>query len=222
MPPQRNRRRPTLEPLEGRQLLSTLDPLAANTIDTNIGTVPAPRTVTNVPLAVRLNNLTAHKHSTIIGLSAQPTPPQTLRPTLVGALSEKGRHLPYRQGQPYLPSLQNQALGFAQVSQAGRIQARLKGQHDTTGSALVTNFLPGDLNGDGSVDFADLRLFNDSYLSTPDDPNYNPAADANRNNYVGHGDARFLMRNLAPVTPKVPLRVDLALAPGQYAARDEL
>src|SRR5207245_4710904 len=51
------------------------------------------------------------------------------------------------------------------------------------------------------------------YNSRRGDPNYNPAADFNGNGFVGQGDAKLLLRNLAPLTPRIPLSVDLHLAP---------
>jgi hypothetical protein len=42
--------------------------------------------------------------------------------------------------------------------------------------------IPGDVNGDGKVDLADLVLFAKAYGSKPGDPNWNPAAD-----FLGHG-----------------------------------
>jgi len=43
--------------------------------------------------------------------------------------------------------------------------------------------IPGDINGDGKVDLADLVILAKAYGSKPGDPNWNPAADI-----LGHGN----------------------------------
>ena len=42
--------------------------------------------------------------------------------------------------------------------------------------------IPGDINGDGKVNLADLVIFAEAYASKPGDPNWNPAAD-----FLGQG-----------------------------------
>jgi hypothetical protein len=59
----------------------------------------------------------------------------------------------------------------------------------------------------------DLKAFTQANLTTSHDALYNPAADANRNGFIGREDGQFLLRNLRPLTPKIPLKVDLTLAP---------
>jgi hypothetical protein len=71
----------------------------------------------------------------------------------------------------------------------------------------------GDINGDGKVDLADLQDFAPSYGSRKGDPNYNPAADSNQNGIINLYDAKALLHNLAPLSPKLPLNVVLHLAP---------
>ncbi len=62
---------------------------------------------------------------------------------------------------------------------------------------------------------ADLQSFADAYLSVRGDSNFNPTFDFNGNGKIGQGDALPLLRALAPITPRVPPRLDIALAPGQ-------
>ena len=77
--------------------------------------------------------------------------------------------------------------------------------------------LPGDVNGDGQVTFADQQVLLDAYLSRIGDPNYNPAADLNHNGQVGQVDARLLLRELAPLIPRGPLNLTVSLAPADRA-----
>ena len=74
--------------------------------------------------------------------------------------------------------------------------------------------VPGDLGG---VVAPSLQAFVDAYPSTRGQANYNPAVDANHNGQIGHADALPILASLAAVTPRVPLRISINLAPGQEA-----
>jgi hypothetical protein len=55
--------------------------------------------------------------------------------------------------------------------------------------------VPGDINGDGQVDYKDLFLLAKAYWSTPTDPNWNPNADINYDGTVNYKDLFLLLRN---------------------------
>jgi len=74
--------------------------------------------------------------------------------------------------------------------------------------------VPGDAGG---VVAPALQAFVDAYPSTRGQANYNPAIDANHNGQIGHTDAKPILASLAAITPRVPLRISLNLAPGQEA-----
>lgn len=59
-----------------------------------------------------------------------------------------------------------------------------------------------------------LQSFVSAYLSRRGESRYNPEVDTNHNGFVGQGDARPILRTFASVTPRRPLRISLALAPG--------
>ncbi len=67
----------------------------------------------------------------------------------------------------------------------------------------------------GEFTLADLRTFSVAYLSTKGSGFYNPSYDFNHNGFIGHGDAQYLVRHEQPLTADIPLRVKIALAPGQ-------
>ncbi|GAC1473261.1 MAG: hypothetical protein NVSMB9_21580 [Isosphaeraceae bacterium] len=71
---------------------------------------------------------------------------------------------------------------------------------------------PGDVNGDGRLTLADEQALVAAYLTRVGDPKYNPAADLNHNGQVGQSDARLLLRRLAPLIPRMPLNLTVALA----------
>jgi len=61
-------------------------------------------------------------------------------------------------------------------------------------NVLSSLTIPGDLNSDGTVDYADVFIFLKAYGSTPDSPNWNPAADINDDNIVNYLDLQILLR----------------------------
>jgi hypothetical protein len=113
----------------------------------------------------------------------------------------------------YRAGISSVARAYTKDGRPGRLATSVTGVHGTTGAYEAQTTLPGDVNGDGRVDFADEKLFVAAYGSRRGDPNYNPAADFNGNGFVGQGDAKLLLRNLTPLAPKLPLSVDLHLAP---------
>jgi len=62
---------------------------------------------------------------------------------------------------------------------------------------------------------ADLRAYTAAYESFRGDPGYTPQYDFNGTGFIGQNDATPILRGLASITPRIPLRLTLALAPGQ-------
>ena len=60
---------------------------------------------------------------------------------------------------------------------------------------IVTVKIPGDLNGDGTVNILDSILLANAFLSTPTSPNWNPNADLNGDGVVNILDAILLAEN---------------------------
>ena len=56
-----------------------------------------------------------------------------------------------------------------------------------------------------------------AYESVPGNPNYNLAADFNHDGIVNQIDAKALMENMPPLTPKVPLQLVMNLLPADQA-----
>ncbi|MEO6810883.1 MAG: dockerin type I domain-containing protein, partial [Isosphaeraceae bacterium] len=211
MSAKRSQRRPALESLEDRLVLSA----AANTLSTAHGVVARPREVSQTVSPIQEANLARPKHSTIIALFARPSPGSRLDPKIVSTRGPNGAHLPIRHGAPFRAGM-HPAAAFTKVSQPGPLTTGVTGRDGTTGGYGLSTTLPGDINGDGKVDLSDMQAFAPAYLSHIGDGFYNPAADANHNGFIGQGDAKLMVRNLAPITPRIPLNVQVALAPGQY------
>jgi hypothetical protein len=60
----------------------------------------------------------------------------------------------------------------------------------TGGSVFVT--IPGDINGDGTVNILDAIKLGNAFLATPSTSNWNPNADINDDNIVNILDAIIL------------------------------
>ena len=210
MSSQRTRYLPSLDPLESRLALSTTTPV--NTLSISQGVVNAPGSVATVPIPVTAQNING-RHPIVIGTSTQPTDGSTLLPRVVFARGPNGHRQKIRLGDPFNAKTHLGATSFIQAGTPGTLTVGVTGGHRTTGSFQLRSYLPGDITGDGQVNFEDLQAYTKAYKTHKGDALYDPATDANLNNQIGQTDARALVRNLKPLGPKVPLKVDLALSP---------
>jgi hypothetical protein len=207
----RNRRLPALEPLEGRLVLSTANP--ANTLAVAGGTVPASGAVVEVTVPIPPQTINNQGRPIVIGTATSPGAGSGLLPQVVAARGPDGKPLAVQVGAPFNAPTHGEATAFVQDGTAGSLTLSVTGNHGTSGAFQVRVFLPGDVTGDGRVTLADLQAFTKFYRAHKGDALYNAVADANLNNQIGQEDARALVRNLAPLTPKIPLKVKLTLAP---------
>jgi hypothetical protein len=67
------------------------------------------------------------------------------------------------------------------------------------GSVIIT--IPGDLNGDGSVDIYDAIILSKAFNSTPSSSNWNPNADINGDGVVDIYDALIMAANFGKADP---------------------
>jgi hypothetical protein len=211
MPAFSKRYRACLEPLEARELLTALP---ANTLAVASGTVAAPGGSAQVSTPVTAENIHG-KSSIVIGESITAAPGSGIQPQFVAAYGPDGKRLPVEPGAPFVPGAHESATVFITVSTPGPITTVVTGAHGTTGAFQVREYLPGDVNGDGQVTVADLAAFAPHFLSNAGGSLYDPAADANLNGQVAAGDARYIERNMAPLTRRVPTFVTFHLGPGE-------
>jgi Dockerin type I domain len=204
--------RPFFDRLEGRLQLSGA--LHANSIGTALGNVAAPGEVTATSVTVAPKNLTQGKSSTLFGIFVQPEPGSSLAPKIVAVEGSNGQRLSLKQGRPFVAGRDNgQAAAFVKVSQSGPLTILVTGQHHSTGTYETDTTLVGDVNGDGTVNLADLQPFASAYETSPGNPKYNAAADFNHDGIVNQVDAKALMENMPALTPNVPLQLVMNLLP---------
>ncbi len=83
--------------------------------------------------------------------------------------------------------------------------ASTESEHESKGSAAYV-IPPGDT-------LTVLNGFVAAYPSVKGQPKYNPIYDVNHNGQVGQTDGRILLHSLPPLSPKIPLTLNLAFAP---------
>jgi Dockerin type I domain len=207
---------PGFERLEDRLQLSTAIP--ANSIGTALGNVTAPGEVTATSVTVAPKNLTQGKPSTLFGIFVQPEPGSSVAPKIVAVEGSNGQRLSLKQGRPYVAGRDDgQAAAFVKVSQPGSLTILVTGQRHSAGAYETDTTLVGDVNGDGTVNLADLQAFAAAYETSAGNPKYNLAADFNHDGIVNQVDATALMKNMPPLTPNVPLQLVMNLLPADQA-----
>ena len=164
-------------------------------------------------MQVAPENITPQKHATLFGLFVQPSTGSPLAPKIAGAAGSTGAALAIKHGRPFRPGVSSETVAFVKNPRAGQLSTDVTGRNQTTGAYQSQTTLLGDVNGDGKVNLADLQAFAPSYMATIGEPNYNPAADFNHNGIINLYDAKVLLHNMTPLTPKRPLTVRLILAP---------
>jgi hypothetical protein len=205
-----------LELLEARLELAATFP--ANSIGTSFGSVLQPRAASTAAVTVASRNLTVGKPSTLLGIFVSPTSGSGLAPHILAVTEASGRRLAIKQGRPFVAGRDdNQAAAFVKVDEPGPLTIFATGQDHTTGAYQVDVTLVGDVNGNASVNLADLAPFARAYSTAPGNPSYNAAADFNLDGIVNQIDAKALMQNMPPLTPKVPLELVMNLAPADQA-----
>ncbi len=210
-----DRRRPKLEALEPRLLLSGDWPI--NTIGTSTGSVAQAGEIGSASVTVASRNLTVGKPTTLFGVFVQPNPGSDLVPRIVAVEESNGEKVPLQPGRPYVPGRTSEAAAFVKLDEPGPLTVLVAGQHHTTGSFTYAATLAGDVNGDGVVSLADLPLFAQAYGSHAGEANYNPAADFNLDGVVNLYDAKALEHNMPPLSPDQPLTAVVNLTPADQA-----
>jgi hypothetical protein len=200
--------------LEGRVVPSSSSnsTLPADTLAVVQGTVSAPGGVAQVSVPITSANING-RIPIVIGTATSPTAGSGINPRVISARGPDGQALQVQGGAAFVAARHNEATAFVQDGTPGTLTLSVTGAGNTSGSFQVRVYLPGDINGDGQVTLADLQAFPRYFKTRQGDALYNPAADANLNGQIGQEDARALVRNLKPLTPKGPLKVRLTLDP---------
>jgi hypothetical protein len=94
-------------------------------------------------------------------------------------------------------------------------QMELKAAATSAASSPIVPGPPGAGTDQGTL--AQLIAFSKSYGTRFGQKNYNPAFDFDHNGQIGQADAKILVRTLPAVGPKIPLVINVAVAPADRA-----
>lgn len=78
---------------------------------------------------------------------------------------------------------------------AGEVKARITAEDQSTGKFLAGYYLPGDANGDGTVDLSDREIVRSTLGAVAGQASYQFDADANRDGRVDSTDMKIVMMN---------------------------
>jgi hypothetical protein len=165
--------------------------------------VTRPGTAAATTVTISPQNITPGKSSTVFAVFVRPSENSGLVPRIVG-VEQNGQRLPAQHGRSYSPreagQPTDQGAVFFETATPGTVTILVAGRGSSTGSYTVETTLPGDVNGDGHVDLADVPAFAKAYVSKTRDPAYNLAADYNQNGIINLNDALVMERNMTPQT----------------------
>jgi hypothetical protein len=225
-----NRVRPCAEALEGRELMTggTGDTFAIIPV-----TIDKPGGTATVTFTIDPTHFTLPQHKFALGIDIAPADGSTIKPLISKVISPHGTGVPQAFHSIYNPHLSHAAVAAGAGTGAvltpivlfpgnptkpAQYQVTVTAESNTQGKALVGFYLPGDANGDGQVDAADIQAVKASLGTTSQSANYNFDADANRDGRIGLIDLAYTKQNLGvkvDVSPVVSAHIDQTTAPNR-------
>ncbi len=162
----------------------------------------------------------------VVGVDVAADPSSAVKPSIVSIQAEGSRrpirvqHATYAhsvvKAQGLATPVSSAVTATLNVPPAGSpptsYTLNVKGLSGTTGKYLLGFFLPGDTNGDGSVDQTDVKAIKSSMGASSGSTNYKFDADANRDGKINAADVRIAMQNLGAKTTISPV-VNVVLDP---------
>jgi len=186
--------------------VSTSSPIPIHDLAvTFVGTSPdKPRSGESMGITVRVGNLGDYTENALLNV--------TIDGTKIGSASTvlaAGQNLPFY----YTWNSTGKALG---VHQLQSVVANVSGEVRTWNNVVTSKFFvlsPGDVNRDGFVNFLDLALVGNSFLTKVGDPMYNPQADLRHAGFVAFQDLAIVGSTFGT---SIILPPDFYLNPSQY------
>lgn len=205
------------EALETRELLTGG---AGNTFAIIPGTIDTPNAVISVPFTLAQTNFTRPAGKVALGIDVVPDPTGTLKPLITSVTNPHGDIVPQTIHAVYDPHVKHRQVAnnrntSAVISPIGsfpsdatepvtfttEVQATAK----SSGKFLLGFYLPGDANGDGSVDKADLQIVRAERGARAGDKRYTFDADANRDGRITQTDIAYTQQNQGVKTTISPV-----------------
>jgi hypothetical protein len=168
------------------------------TIDPKNFTLPRGKVLLGVDVAAASNSSVAPKITSIAQTGTVSAQSQTIRKARLTR-------------SPAASATDAQAV-TAQLGSRGRslespisYRINLAATEQTSGSLLVGVYLPGDVNGDGTVAQTDINLLRGAMGSVVGDQTYSFDADSNRDGMINRTDIALAQQNLGVKTTIAPL-----------------
>jgi hypothetical protein len=201
--PRRSRLTPAAEGLETRRVLTAG---AGNTIAILQGTIAQPGGTAPVVFTIDPANFTLPHNRMMLGVDIAAPGTSTLDPSIANAGAHHGPSLQARSIAGTEAALLTQ-VGSGRRGPSGPItyQATAIGKDSTSGDFLVGVYLPGDANGDGTVDKTDVKAIRGLMGATAGASNYSFDADSNRDGRINGLDMRIAQQNLGVKTTLTPV-----------------
>lgn len=216
-PRRRQQVQPGAEALETRQLLTGG---AGNTFAILPGTIDKPNDVVSVSFTLDQTHFTRPKGKVALGIDVVPDPTGTLKPLITSVTNPHGDIVPQTIHAIYDPQVKHRQVAngrttSAVISPIGSFPSdatepvtfttQVQATAQTSGKFLLGFYLPGDANGDGSVDKADLQIVRAQRGARAGDKRYSFDADANRDGRISQIDVAYTQQNQGVKTTISPV-----------------
>lgn len=208
------------EPLEPRSLLTSG---AGNTFAIVPGAITTAGQTTSIPFTIDPSNFTLPKGKLALGVDVAVDSGATLKPFITSVTGPDGKIIPQAFHSVYAPHVTHTQVANGNGTSAILVPITLKGSKPTTytvnvegedksvGNFLTGFYLPGDANGDGTVDKSDLATIKSELGAKAGSSKYTFSADANRDGRIGKIDVAYALQNMGistNVTPVVQANLD--------------
>jgi len=213
------------EALETRSLMTAG---AGDTFAIIPGTISKSGEIAAIKFTIDPSHFKLPNGKVTLGVDVAADPTSALKPMTIGVKDANGRNVPQTFHSNYDPHLSRSQVGLGKQTSAvlttlkldpknptapATYEVMVRGLSATTGKFLLGFYLPGDANGDGKVDQADINAVKASMGARAGDSRYSFDADANRDGRINAQDLRYTQTNLGAstdITPVVGANLDPA------------
>jgi hypothetical protein len=194
------------EQLETRELLTG----GNNTFAIIPGTVSTANGTTAITFTISPSNFTLPRRALTLGIDVVAASGSTIKPLIASVDDPHGNLIPQTFHSIYDPHLSHYAVASGEGTSAvltpvtlyphgqtkpATYTVNVEAVGKTSGDFLLGFYLPGDANGDGTVNKADLQIVKSEQGVRSSSPNYNFYADANRDGRIGKIDLAYTLQN---------------------------
>jgi hypothetical protein len=214
-PRRRSQARPVAEALETRSLLTAGQ---GNTIAIMPVSIAQAGGSAEVSFTIDSTHFVKPKGSLTLGIDVAADEGSALNPNIASVTNGGSGRVPLSRG----PRSSAVLATFRSISTTASYKAKVQAKGNTSGNALVGFYLPGDADGNGTVNGTDLQAVVGLLGSDVNSNNYSFDADGNRDGRITMVDVSLVRKNMGAVTTQSPLlsaNLDAASAGADRVAR---